>query len=330
MVRRRRLTGSRFQLLPAKSTRAAAAALAVAGFLAVATACDASPASSRQPGADLVATKASPTATPTPASAASVSLPVEDYLLKNDEHSEILYASKLLVRQCMARFGFDYAVDPAWKPPVDPKGDAANMARRYGITDAKTAARYGYHLPENTLPPAPAGAQPMSDAERNVFLGDTPRTDNSSTNSKQYKGQKIPAHGCSGDAQRKLGKGLEERLPESINDASFQQSMATPQVTAVFRSWSDCMRKSGYTFSSPLQPLRSRLSASPSAAEIHMAESDVACKQRTNLVGVWVAVESVIQKSLIEKNQEALTQVRSTARETLDRSAKVIAEGASS
>ncbi|MFF9028705.1 hypothetical protein [Streptomyces iakyrus] len=73
-----------------------------------------------------MATKASPTATPTPASAASVSLPVEDCLLKNDEHSEILYASTLLVRQCMTRFGFDYAVDPAWKPPVDPKGDAAN------------------------------------------------------------------------------------------------------------------------------------------------------------------------------------------------------------
>jgi hypothetical protein len=63
---------------------------------------------------------------------------------------------------------------------------------------------------------------------------------------------------------------------------------------------------------------------------MHMAASDVACKQKTNLVGVWVAVESAIQKSLIEKNQEALTQVRSTARATLERSAEIVAEGASS
>ncbi|MGW2379202.1 hypothetical protein [Streptomyces sp. NPDC001658] len=310
--------------------RGVAAALAVGGILAATSACEASPAAAHQPGADLVATRVSPTATPTLASTASVSLPVEDYLLKNDEHAEMLYASKLLARQCMARFGFDYAVDPGSRSPVDPKGDAANMARRYGISDARTAARSGYHLPANALPTPPADTRPMSDAAREVFLGDTPRADGGGVKVRQYKGQQIPAHGCSGEAERKLGKGLDERLSESINDASFQQSMATPQVTAAFRSWSACMRKSGYTFGSPLEPLRSRLSASPSASEIHMAESDVACKEKTNLIGIWVAVESAIQKSLIEKNQEALTQERSTARTTLDRSAKVIAEGASS
>ncbi|WP_030313773.1 hypothetical protein [Streptomyces sp. NRRL B-3229] len=277
-----------------------------------------------------MATQASPTATPTLSSTNSVTLPVEDYLLKNDEDAEMLYASKILVRQCMARFGFDYAVDPGWKSPSDPKGDAANMARRYGVSDATTAARYGYHLPTNVLPAPPADAQPMSDAARDVFLGDNPRADGGGLHVKQYQGQKIPAHGCSGEAERKLGTGLDERLPESINDASFQQSMAAPQVNGAFRSWSACMRKNGYTFSTPLEPLRTRLSASPTASEIHMAESDVACKKKTNLVGIWVAVESTVQKSLIEKNQEGLTQVRSTARQTLERSAKVIAEGASS
>ncbi|MEV0639419.1 hypothetical protein AB0I77_31690 [Streptomyces sp. NPDC050619] len=306
------------------------AALAAGGLLATASACAASPAPARQPGADLVAAQASPTATPTLASVASVSLPIEDYLLKNDEHAQMLYASKLLVRQCMARFGFDYAVDPAENSPVDPKGDAANLARRYGISDPKTAAGYGYHPAANTMPAAPPSTPPMSDAERNVFLGDTPRADGSGPEAKQYKGQNIPAHGCSGEAERKLGKGLEVQLPESINDASFQQSMATPQVTAVFRSWSACMLKRGYTFGNPLEPLRSPLSAAPSAAEIHMAESDMACKQRTNLIGVWVAVESAVQKVLIEKNQEALAQVRAASRETLERSAKVIAAGASS
>lgn len=281
-------------------------------------ACGASPAGSGD--GRLTAVHVSPSATPTLATTASVSLPVEDYLLRNDEHAEILHASKILVRQCMARYGFDYAVDPASTNPPDPKGDPANLPRRYGISDPATAARYGYHPADGSLPSAPAAtAQPMSGAERSVFLG----------NSSRYKGQRIPDHGCSGEAQRKLGQGLDERLPESIDDASFQQSMAAPQVTAVFQAWSACMAKSGYTFRDPLEPLRSKLSASPTASEIRTAESDLACKRTTNLIGVWVAVESAVQNALIEKNQEALAQTRATARDTLARSAKVVAEGAS-
>jgi hypothetical protein len=306
-------------------------ALGVVGLLFAASGCGSHSSPERRPGDNLAAPHASPTATPSLSSTASISLPIEDYLLKNDEHSQILYASKLLVRQCMARFGFDYAVGASWKSPADPKGDAANMIRRYGVTDTETAARYGYHPAPAMVPSAPASTQPMSDAESNVFLGgDTPRPGSSGPASKTYKGQEIPSHGCSGEAERKLGKGLQERLPEDINDASFQQSMSTPQVTAAFRSWSACMKKNGYSFQTPLEPLRDRLPASPSAAEIERAKTDVACKQKTNLIGTWVAVESAIQKELIEKNQEALTQVHATAQKTIERSTKVIAEGSGS
>ncbi|MFF2132463.1 hypothetical protein ACFVW1_45450 [Streptomyces olivochromogenes] len=302
-------------------------ALGVAGLLTTVSGCGSSTTPEQRPGDNLAAPHVSPTATRSLSSSASISLPIEEYLLKNDEHSQILYASKLLVRQCMARFGFDYAVDASWKSPADPKGDAANMVRRYGVSDTETAARYGYHPAPDMVPAAPASTQPMSDAESNVFLGDTPGPGGSGPAPKSYKGQKIPSHGCSGEAERKLGKGLQERLPEDINDASFQQSMSTPQVTAAFRSWSTCMKKHGYTFQNPLEPLRGQLPASPSAAEIERAKTDVACKQKTNLIGTWVAVESAIQKKLIEKNQEALTQVRATAQKTIEQSAKVSAGG---
>lgn len=301
--------------------RKALGAVAVGALLTTVAACTASSDGSAQgTGADLTAVHVSPSATPVLTSTAEVSLPIEDYLLRNDEHAEILQASRIVVRRCMARFGFDYTVDPDPAAPPDPKGDAANMARRYGISDEATAARYGYHPADGSLPAAPTGtAQPMSSAERSVFLGGTAR----------YKGQRIPAHGCSGDAQRKLGKGLDERLPERIDDASYQQSMAAPQVAAVFRAWSACMAQRGYTFRDPLEPLRSQPAASPTATEIRTAEADMACKRRTNLLGVWVAVESAVQDALIEKNQEALAQTRTAARDTLARSAKVVAEGVS-
>lgn len=307
--------------------RGVTAAVLLGGCLATVAGCSSTPASSDKPGSNLVAAPVAPTATPVLTSTATVSLPIENYLLKNSEHAQMLYASKLLVKKCLARYGFDYAVDPAGQQALDPKGDGANMPRRYGIVDANFAARFGYH-PSSDLTSRPLPSTPhMSEAEENVFLGDAPRADGSTPKVKEYKGQSVPAHGCAGEAQQKLGTGLQQRLAENINDASFHQSMANARVTAVFKAWSGCMKQHGYQFDTPLDPLKAPISAAPTTAEIEMATSDIACKQKTNLVGVWVAVETAMQNNLIGKNQEALTEMHRTAESTLKNSAKVISEG---
>jgi hypothetical protein len=41
-------------------------------------------------------------------------------------------------------------------------------------------------------------------------------------------------------------------------------------------------------------------------AEIATAKADVACKQQTNLVGIWFTVESAHQRTLIIQNTTAL------------------------
>lgn len=48
----------------------------------------------------------------------------------------------------------------------------------------------------------------------------------------------------------------------------------------------------------------------PPPAEIAQAETDVACKNQTNLVGVWFAVESGYQHIAIARNAERLDTIR--------------------
>ena len=47
-----------------------------------------------------------------------------------------------------------------------------------------------------------------------------------------------------------------------------------------------------------------------SPTEIAVATADVACKRKTNVVGVWYAVDAALQKALIERHRAALDRAR--------------------
>ncbi|TVL88009.1 hypothetical protein CD790_32180 [Streptomyces sp. SAJ15] len=50
--------------------------------------------------------------------------------------------------------------------------------------------------------------------------------------------------------------------------------------------------------------------AKPGQLEIRTAVADVECKRQTNVIGVWVAVETAYQKVAIRVGGEKLRQVR--------------------
>ncbi|MEY9849024.1 hypothetical protein ABH940_006128 [Streptacidiphilus sp. BW17] len=300
-----------------------AVAVLVAGAASL-TACSAG-----APSANASSTPALTVAQPTPSHVATIptvsglSLPIEPYLLTQATNTEMLRASGVLIQQCMTRYGFSYT--PPNFAANDPASDVANMPRRYGVTDMAMAQKYGYHNPAtmgspSTGAPAP---QPMSESEQLVFLGNTPGGGFEHA-SQVYQGQQIPQGGCSGDAQRKLGTGMNQRLAENIDDTSYNQSLANPVLLAAFTKWSGCMKQSGYSVSTPAQAPGFRLKPSPTTAEIQMAETDVTCKKQANVIGVWFAVESAIQNKLIAQNEEALTELKQSEQETLKKAAQVL------
>lgn len=289
-----------------------------------ATACGAgSPSAGRSPTPVLTAAQPSPAHVPTRTTVSGLSLPIEPYLLSEAANTQMLRASGVLMRQCMAHYGFSYT--PPDFSTSDPSNNAANMSRRYGVVDMSLVGTYGYHKPKAAGAPAAGGphTSSMSTSERLVFLGNSPGS-GFEDKSQVYKGQHLPEGGCSGETQRKLGTGMNQRLAEDIDDASYHRSLANPELLAAFAKWSACMKQSGYSLASPAQAPGFLLKPSPTAAEIQTAKADVTCKKRTNVIGVWFAVESAIQDQLISRNEEALAALRKSEQATLKKAAQVL------
>lgn len=264
--------------------------------------------SAREGGAPDSPSYSVPQSVPDVTSAAVPALPIEAYLASQDERKQILKASRLAAKDCMARYGFDYTwTDSGTKTAGD--DNAANRQRRYGIVDEASASKYGYGLPVDGSGAPEAPGVEMSEAANRTFLGDSDPLLKVSEGEK-VGGKEIPKGGCAGEAKRKIGKGLDDSAAREINMASFKFSLDDEQVKSAIAAWSKCMGDSGHTFESPLQPFDELAADGVTPNELATAKADIQCKYRTNLLGIWVAVESEIQKAMIGKKEEVLQDAR--------------------
>ena len=293
-----------------------AALLTLAG-LAGCSGNPAGPGDGARPGSITVAKPPAVAQTPVIDRIDGLSLPIEAYLPTPGQQRTMFAAMTEATNECMRSFGF--AGDEI-TPGV---ADTPLLAHRYGVTDPAAAARYGYHAaPEERTggtKQVAAGA-PVSAAESLVLDGfpDDRARDAANT----HNGRQVPPGGCTGEARRRtkteaLDRADPDDLVRNIAVASLKQSETDARVVEVFRKWSDCMAAAGYQYKIPVgmadddpELAASFNSATASAKEIQLAVTDVGCKQRNNVVGVWFAVESAYQKVLIQQNQERLTQVR--------------------
>jgi hypothetical protein len=88
------------------------------------------------------------------------------------------------------------------------------------------------------------------------------------------------------------------------------------------------MKRAGYQASSPLTSslLSQRYGAAPgSALDRKIAVTDVACKQRTNLVRVWFTAEAALQRRSIAANQARLRHEAASLTEVERKAAAVLA-----
>ncbi|CAL9502791.1 hypothetical protein SUDANB176_03477 [Streptomyces sp. enrichment culture] len=291
--------------------------LAVTALSAV-TACSA-PGSPAGGGSSVAPGAASPPPErPVSGLAKGMVLPIEGYLISYPERIAWQRAQQNLWKSCMERFGFKEFDPPPPGIVPDPNFNDANMARRYGISNAEEAEQYGYHLPGgNVEPPA---WEPAAGAEGAVFAG--VGTD---LRSGSYQGEKVPEGGCRGEAQRKLGE-LRYTLAGKVDYASLEESRKDPAVRKAVAAWSSCMKKQGYAVDHPYETpdLVTSLGApAPSADEIALATADIGCKKKTDLIGIWYAAEKRIQLRRIEENQLALDEERKKNDAVLKTAARV-------
>lgn len=234
--------------------------------------------------------------------AEELSLPLDYYRASPQQRVTLLTANNMLIRDCMKRFGFDWVVQSI---PV-----TNGTGRRYGISNTADAADYGYNLP----PDRRGGSQPKqgeftppSPAEQTVFSGEGPRS---------YNGQEIPAGGCNGEAARKFGLTEPDydqlvnagKLVMDLSLRSEASARSDTRLVAAYTHWSGCMKEAGYDYRTPWDANNDPDFDGDKASKKERATAlkDIECRNRFNVAGVNLAVESAYQNRFIEVHAEAL------------------------
>lgn len=253
-------------------------------------------------------------------------LPVDAYRLTAAQSDEIDQATRLLMTRCMKRFGFDYT--PPRTANVLPSELAGN-ARRYGLADADLARDQGYQVGTG---PGEISTTPEK-LNSDEILALTGHLDSLSRPTKTD--DQIPLGGCAGEAGRAISGDTESEFlaitsqdpVTKIDINSFDQSSGDPKVKNVIAAWSACMKSQGFDYAGPLDPARDPLVTNETTAspkELALATADVDCKQKTQLVQVWLSVETGIEKKLIQSSLTELAAVRSANAAQLKRAAAVL------
>lgn len=218
-------------------------------------------------------------------------LPIGRYSYTENQRAVIESAKNSLTEGCMKEFGITYR-----SPRQNVTQNSSD--RRYGISSTSEAARYGYHLPPDTRPKE----SPQGSIEFNVLYGQI----------KQHKGKDVPTNGCQGSSVAKLNEkftnGEERDTAREISVVSYEKAKTDSRVAAATRSWSRCMSKLGFSYTSPLDALGDfpLEKPTPSPREIKTATADLECKLQTEFLETWFSVESEIQKRMIRENRPAL------------------------
>jgi hypothetical protein len=269
---------------------------------------------------------------PTIADSSSLAFPIDAYLITQQQRAEMDNATVIITRRCMQRFGFNYS--PMSKNTNVGKTTETNAPRRYGIANAAQVATLGYHPPVNDVSALRASANTLDAAGIKVLTGGaSPDHSGSATATAgggSYNGVQIPAGGCLGEARRQLtahgGSVNDAPVAQAIDADSLSRSQQEPQVVAVFKQWSACMAAKGYDYAAPYDAGNDHrwATGTPTAVEIQTATADVACKQKTNLVGVWYAVDCALQTSMINAQQQQLDAVRDGIAQEMRATAQIV------
>ncbi|MFI1976269.1 hypothetical protein [Streptomyces wedmorensis] len=272
------------------------------------------------PGGTGPVTPAAPAAPAAVTDAARLTYPLDGYKPTDEESRGIERAQALLTADCMKRFGF------AYRPPEQPRPAGAGTASRYGLTDALTASRYGYAPRGGARPPGKAPAQDLGPAGELALggppvegripmsLAESERTDSG----RRVNGVKVPVGGCGREGFLRMYAPREGAVDAlfvfRLEAEAFSRARQDARVAKAVEQWSRCMAEKGYRTDDPVSPQQD-LGLSADAAggprAVAAAVQDVACKERTRLVGVWYAAEVGFQERAVEQHAETLTRTRS-------------------
>ncbi len=248
-----------------------------------------------------------------------IALPVDQFLPSAEEIRTMQHGTYEAVATCMKEFGLDFEVQPEWYSKVSMfpvEGSEFSYAGLYGLLDSEQAERKGYHAGPNTAASAEdARREAEREAQRWQTLPDAYlNVLGAESGGGSYANRMIPQGGCLQEGKRQIQGSKIDLLVsyEEIMAQSWAEASGDSRVQSVFAAWSDCMLRAGYSYQSPWDANDDRRWGTITVSQlgIETAVADVSCKKRTNLVGVYSAVQGAYQYQLInERSQELDAEV---------------------
>jgi len=230
----------------------------------------------------------------------TITYPLDEYELTDDEFRTINHARAILVRRCLLRFGFDVPL------PSEILGRPQTLIEdRHGLVDEKHAQEWGYRQkpPTSRAVPYEMAAPP----EAAAVLYKDGSTDPS-----------VPEGGCMGEAGQALKEGVAQEpqdVSRELQKEAWAKSAEDPRVKEKFPPWRACIKKTGYSFATPHDAVRhwnteNGAHGKPTPKEVTAALADVRCKHEVGLPSLWAAVEVAYQRALIEERSQQLEELK--------------------
>jgi hypothetical protein len=247
-------------------------------------------------GTDAAPPAAEPALGPIPRITAytQVTLPIDAYVPTVDQQLTLQRIADTAVNRCLHGKGYDRGLV---EPPTlstfmhESARDQVVRSQLWGFYDTDNYRVYGYRRPPDIPGSIEIRNPPVPD---NVFAE------------------------CRKAGQTALGTLAPD--PASLPDGGPPIPVGDSRYRAAVQKWSACMADQGFPAQDPItaeNSPQSRRDNQPTAREISTAVSDVTCKNKTNLVGIAVAVQSAYQKIYIEKHITQLTAHRNAVEQAI-------------
>jgi hypothetical protein len=229
------------------------------------------------------------------------------------------------VANCMRREAFDYFPSPFSELPPP---------RRYGLEDVESATRQGYRVPLPGVAPeetrtarhlATLDAGRRKSWERALHGHPRMRVERDMPG----VGRLRAPGGCLRFAEESvygdfIGHTRNYLLLTQLIVQAKAHADRDPRVKSVLAAWRDCLNSQGYTATrqpAEMATLAHRLSEDEERA---MAVADVRCKQASNLLIVWRAVESEAQHALARKHTRLIARWRDEKRTVVANAQRIL------
>ncbi|MET7766373.1 hypothetical protein ABZS71_31950 [Streptomyces sp. NPDC005393] len=251
-------------------------------------------------------------------------LPMARYQPGDDGYKRYNEAQDRLAQRCMVGLGFD---DFPLHPKMPGSGVtlvAVAMSTPYGQLDLDHARRWGYGWDPKKRDKGEPDGRATTSEEFAVLYG--------------RQSRKAPKSGCSGQADRRLLKGVKDparmwTYPSGRERRLEKAAKKDPRVRRALESWAQCVVNKGFKrYKSPEDAFRDKAwgrgqngNTTRTKREMGTAVADIECKREHDTVGVWSAVlakrqraEIMAHKADYEAVRRDLDTLKSNVRSALD------------